>query len=51
MMKRWCVTVVASEEIEVEAETKEEAEELAAEQSNFSIVDYCTVEELEDLED
>lgn len=34
-MKRWTVTVWASEEIEVEAETKEEAEEKAVEECQF----------------
>jgi len=45
-MKRWSVKVFASEEIEVEAETKEDAEELAVEQSDFRTVDYWETEEL-----
>jgi hypothetical protein len=45
-MKRWTVTVYASEEIEVEADTNVEAEKLAAEESNFMAVDYCRAEEI-----
>lgn len=47
-MKRWSVLVYASEEIEVEAETKEVAEEMAAEESKFDVVDYCEVTEIEE---
>lgn len=47
-MKSWSVTVWASEEIEVEAETKDEAEALAVEQSQFPWVDYCETEENEE---
>lgn len=50
IMKKWNVIVVASEEIEVEANTREEAEELAAEMSQFSAVDYCRCEEIENTE-
>lgn len=46
-MKRWNVIVHATEEIEVEAETEEQAMELAAEKSDFRAVDYCEAEEIE----
>jgi len=46
-MKLWKIIVHASEEIEVEAGTEDEAKELAAEQSHFRAVDYCEAEELE----
>lgn len=45
-MKRWLVTVYASEEIEVEADTIEEAKERAAEESHFMAVDYCEADEI-----
>ncbi len=45
-LKRWLVTVYASEEIEVEADTSDEAEEKAAEESRFPIVDFCEAEEI-----
>ena len=47
-MKSWVVTVWASEKIEVEAETKDEAEALAVEQSQFPWADYCDAEEAEE---
>ena len=40
------MTVYASEEIEVEADTIEEAKERAAEESNFMAVDYCEADEI-----
>ncbi len=49
-MKRWLVTVYASEEIEVEADTSDEAEEKAAEESRFPIVDFCEAEEIREEE-
>jgi len=45
-MKRWQVEVYASETIEVEAETMEDAEEIAVHESTFSTVDYCEAEEI-----
>ena len=47
-MKTWMVTVYANEEIEVEADTKEQAEEIAAEESRFVSVDYCEATEIEE---
>lgn len=46
-MKIWTVIVHASEELEVEAETEDQAKELAAEESCFSSVDYCEADEIE----
>lgn len=45
IMKEYKVTCWASEEIFVEAENKQEAEELATEQCGFPYVDYCEIEE------
>ena len=45
-MKRWVVTVYASEDIEVEADTIEEAKAQAAEESSFMAVDYCEADEI-----
>ncbi len=44
-MKKYKVTCWASEEIELEAENEEEAENLASAMSRFPYVDYCDVEE------
>lgn len=46
-MKRWRVIVHATEEIEVDAETEDQAKELAAEESSFVSVDYCEANEIE----
>lgn len=46
-MKRWSVIVHATEEIEVDAETEDQAKDLAAEESCFSSVDYCEANEIE----
>lgn len=43
-MKLYEIRVHASEVISVEAESEEEAKEIAAEYSEFSTVDYCEVE-------
>lgn len=44
-MKEFTVTCWASEEISVEAETEEQAKEIASEQCQFQWVDYCEVDE------
>lgn len=44
-MKEFKVTCWASEEITVEAENEEQAEEIAVEQCRFPNVDYCEVDE------
>jgi len=46
-MKRWEVEVYASQTIIVEAETREDAEERAVEESGFPTVDCCEVLEIE----
>ncbi|WP_155857561.1 hypothetical protein [Enterocloster asparagiformis] len=46
-MKLWSVVVYASEKIDVEAETEDQAKERAAEESNFSAVDYCEIDEIQ----
>ena len=46
-MKIFSVTVWASEKFKIEAESKEAAEEIAAETSAFPWVDYCESEEIE----
>ena len=43
-MSQYEVRVYASEVISVEADTPEKAKELAAEESYFSAVDYCEIE-------
>lgn len=45
IMKEYTVTCWASEEIIVEAENEQEAEELATEQCRFPYVDYCDIDE------
>lgn len=45
-MKEYKVTCWASEEIIVEAENKEEAEQLAVEECRFPCIDYCEVDEV-----
>lgn len=45
-MKEYEVEVVSSEIVYVLAKNKEEAEEKAAEASNYSSVDYCKVIEI-----
>lgn len=47
-MARYSVTVWASFETEVEAETQEEAEEKAINESCFPYADYCETEEMEE---
>lgn len=42
-MKEYEVEVVSSETLYIFAESEEEAEEKAAEETNFSSVDYCKV--------
>lgn len=44
-MKQYKVTCYASEEIFVEAENEEEAEEMAVDQCRFPYVDYCEIDE------
>lgn len=44
-VKEYTVTCWASQEIIVEAESKEEAEEIASNECAFPHVDYCTVDE------
>ena len=44
-MKEFKVTCWASEEIVVEAENEEQAEEIATEKCRFPYVDYCEVDE------
>lgn len=39
------VTCWASQEIIVEAESKEDAEEIAVNECTFPYIDYCTVDE------
>ena len=46
-MSNYKITVYASYETEVEANTKEEAEEIAVEEAPFPYVDYCETEEIE----
>ena len=43
-MKEYKVTCWASEEIVVEAENEDEAEEIAVEKCCFPYVDYCEVD-------
>ncbi len=50
-MARYSVTVWASFETEVEAETQEEAEEKAINESCFPYADYCETEKQEEGED
>lgn len=50
-MKRWSVTVWASETFEIEAETKDAAEEQAVEDCQFPWADYCETTEIEDEEE
>lgn len=45
IMARYRVTVWASYETEVEVNSQDEAEELAAEEAPFSWVDHCYTEE------
>lgn len=45
-MKTFRVKVWASFETEIEAGSKEEAEEIAAEQAPFPYADYCDTEEI-----
>ena len=45
-MPRYRVTVWASYDTEVEADSQEEAEELAVEEAPFPYGDYCDTEEL-----
>lgn len=47
-MANFKVTVWASYETEIEANTKEEAEEMAVEEAPFPYVDYCETEETDD---
>lgn len=47
-MARYSVTVWASFETEVEAETEEAAEEKAINESRFPYADYCETEEIEE---
>lgn len=47
-MARYKVEVWASYETEVEAETQEEAEEKAINESRFPYADFCETEELEE---
>lgn len=42
-MKEYEVEVISSETLYIFAENEEEAKEKAAEQTNFSSVDYCNV--------
>lgn len=42
-MKEYEIEVVSSETLYIFAESKEEAEEKAAEETSFSSVDYCKV--------
>lgn len=44
-MKEYKVTCWASEEVVVEAENKEQAEEIAVEKCQFPYVDYCDTDE------
>ncbi len=44
-MKEYTVTCWASQEIIVEAESKEDAEEIAINECTFPYIDYCTVDE------
>lgn len=46
MMNEYIVTCWASEQIIVEAENEEEAEQIAAEQCRFPCIDYCEVDEI-----
>ena len=50
-MARYSVTVWASFETEVEAETEEAAEEKAINESRFPYADYCETEKQEEGED
>ncbi len=43
-MKEYKVTCWASEEIVIEAESIEEAEEIAVEKCSFSYVDFCEID-------
>ena len=45
-MKKFNITVWASYETEVEANSQEEAEEIAVEESPFPYADYCETEEV-----
>ena len=47
-MARYSVTAWASFETEVEAETQEEAEEKAINESRFPYADHCETEEIEE---
>lgn len=47
-MARYNVTAWASFETEVEAETQEEAEKKAINESCFPYADYCETEEMEE---
>lgn len=47
-MANFKVTVWASYETEIEANTKEEAEEMAVEEAPFPYVNYCETEETDD---
>ena len=49
-IKTFKITVWSSSETEIEAETQEEAEEIAIDNSRFSYADYCETEELENRE-
>lgn len=44
-VKEYTVTCWASQEIIVEAESKEDAEEIAVNECTFPYIDYCTVDE------
>ena len=46
-MANYKVTVWASYETEIEADTKEEAEEIAIDEAPFPYADYCETEEVE----
>ena len=45
-MSRYSVTVWASYEVEVEADTQTDAEEIAVEEAPFAACDYCETTEI-----
>lgn len=47
-MPRFSITVWASYETEVEADTQDEAEEIAGAEAPFGYYDYCETEEIEE---
>lgn len=47
-MPRFSITVWASYETEVEADTQDEAEEMAGDEAPFPYYDYCETEQMED---